>query len=728
MVPREMGLLTTADRTRHESTPLGRALVFWSGLLLAILQGERLFLLPEVAANETPTAGLLLKTVLMGSGNDLAVATGGVLLALSLGMFPAGAVAIWRSVRGAPGFAQAYRASLKGTCLLLAVLTVCVATADVCYYAYNHQHLDFVFFEYVDELFHGVKDGAASQAAEQTGAELNDTAKWVRRIGGYWTVVLALILAWRLLYRRLEQAGGGLWKPAALAAGLLIVCGSAIGASAGLNVATGTFGRMLLIENEAYYSLSQNPILFAVHPLRDAFLSQWTWTESNLPVAMTVPEAIREAQDALSSGAEFPSADYPFMRARRELDAPHFGRPVNVLLIFVEGLDRRFLGRAQSIEEAAGGAPLRSVRLTPFLDRLKAESLYFAHFFSNGVQTTRGLFSTLCSAFPRQGTAAIKTRYGHDYLCFPSVLKQAGYRTEMVVSLDADLPGLRQFLTVNGIDRYYGEADFPVDAERLGVGLTDGALLDFVEGRLDALQSSGEAFFLTTLTAGMHHPFDVPNGHPNVKALQTHPDGYLAALRYFDLVFERFFSRVQSKGLLHNTIVIVLGDHGRHEAVGQTDAERQIGHFLAPLYVWVDESLRSEATYRPRVVPQVVSQVDLAPTILALNGLTPRLAPFVGRNVGCLFARDCAEANRAYLSSVYDDAIGLADASGVRLYSFRRDLVTAVDLDVQQPASHPAPLDPSVKEPIHLTTAFYLASNTLLERNRLWLRQAFSAR
>src|SRR2546426_4810136 len=39
-----------------------------------------------------------------------------------------------------------------------------------------------------------------------------------------------------------------------------------------------------------------------------------------------------------------------------------------------------------------------------FLDRLKDESLYFANFFSNGVATTRGLFSTFCSYYPRQGT------------------------------------------------------------------------------------------------------------------------------------------------------------------------------------------------------------------------------------------------------------------------------------------------------------------------------------
>src|SRR5262249_52357276 len=132
-----------------------------------------------------------------------------------------------------------------------------------------------------------------------------------------------------------------------------------------------------------------------------------------------------------------------------------FEKPVNVILLFVEGLDRRYLGRAVDIAgrdvDLVPGTPIstnsnervppapssiESIRLTPFLDRLKDESLYFTNFFSNGVATTRGLFSTFCSAFPRQGTAAIKTRYERDYLCLPALLRKAGFTTEMVMSLD----------------------------------------------------------------------------------------------------------------------------------------------------------------------------------------------------------------------------------------------------------------------------------------------------
>src|SRR5947209_15910869 len=78
------------------------------------------------------------------------------------------------------------------------------------------------------------------------------------------------------------------------------------------------------------------------------------------------------------------------------------------------------------------------------------------------------VLSTFCSYYPRQGTAAIKTRYDQDYLCLPFLLQKGGFRTEMVISLDSDIPGIQPFMARNGLDRLYGESDFPADDERLG--------------------------------------------------------------------------------------------------------------------------------------------------------------------------------------------------------------------------------------------------------------------
>ena len=75
-------------------------------------------------------------------------------------------------------------------------------------------------------------------------------------------------------------------------------------------------------------------------------------------------------------------------------DGIRFTEPANVIILFLEGLDPRYLGQTYG-----------EVRGTPFLDRLREDSVYFTNFFSNGVQTSWGLFATLCSTYPRHGTA-----------------------------------------------------------------------------------------------------------------------------------------------------------------------------------------------------------------------------------------------------------------------------------------------------------------------------------
>jgi phosphoglycerol transferase MdoB-like AlkP superfamily enzyme len=727
MVESESEVMATELQNALKS--VWQTLVFWNVSVLLVLQAERLFLLPEVTAAEPPTASIIKTTFLVGVYNDVIVMLGAVALTVVLAGIATGLLAMYRPFRTVLAFCEAYRRCLLLLCLFLVIVLVAIVSVDIGYYAFNQQHLNFVFFEYVGDMISGMGEGGTSQASEQTGAELDEIGTYLLRTAKFLGLVALFIAVWKVMHRRIMQRSGDARSyPANGAVGLLLLFGTMSGVTAGYAEYDGRSAPLNesgQVQSNAYYVLAQNPILFSVKPVTEVFLAQWTPSFSALPYSMRVAEAIEHTQLILGRGDWFPDSEYPLVREHITSESPYFGRRVNVLVLFVEGLDRRFIDRVQPVQGlpysgATSAGVQTSIRLTPFLDNLKNDSLYFSHFFSNGVQTARGLFSTLCSTFPRQGASAIKTRYTYDYQCLPSVLRQAGYRTEMVVSSRTNLPGLREFVTKNGIENYYGNEEFPEHAERLGIGLTDGALFDFLETRLAALESTGRPFFLTALTTGTHHPFVVPNDHIDVQALQQGADPYMAALRYFDLAFEQFFNRICSKGLLENTLVVILGDHGRHESIGHTDAEREVGHFLAPMLLWVDDSLRAEERFHPRVVSQVASQVDIAPTVLGINGITPHLTSSVGTNLTCLMKIECLNDNQAYLSSVYDDLIGLSDQSGIWLYSFRRGQRMVTDLDLQLPFTIPAPQEPATKEHVRTMTALYVSSNMLLDRNRIW--------
>ena len=181
-------------------------------------------------------------------------------------------------------------------------------------------------------------------------------------------------------------------------------------------------------------------------------------------------------------------------------------------------------------------------------------------------------------------------------------------------------------------------------------------------------------------------------------------------------------------GLLKDTVVLILGDHARHEKVGQSEFERQAGHFMTPLFVWVDDSLRTSGGYQPRTVTTVASQVDILPTILGLNGAAPRLTASLGRDLSCLLHSDCAEGNVAFLSSVYDDLIGLADADGLLLYSLRSRTVRRADLDLNEPAVILDPENPAVAHRYRRLLALYVAANTILNQNKIWSWKEFGSK
>jgi Sulfatase len=179
--------------------------------------------------------------------------------------------------------------------------------------------------------------------------------------------------------------------------------------------------------------------------------------------------------------------------------------------------------------------------------------------------------------------------------------------------------------------------------------------------------------------------------------------------------------------LLKNTIVMILGDHGRHEVVGRTKDEKQIGHFLAPLYIWFDPSLRFSRDLHPHKIPTVASQVDLVPTLLGLAGLTPRLAPFLGHDLSCLLVTDCAEDNFAFLSSVYDDLIGLVDRRGVLVYSLRTESWRELDYQLEPSAAADFLTESENAARQQKLFALYVGANTLLEQNRIWSWKEFGA-
>ena len=699
-----------------------KTVIFWWILFVVMQMAERLLLLRDAFIQETPTPLLLLKTLAVGVRGDFITAT----FALVLAVIGAGVWALLRQGltglrRSAGSFILSFRPALHVGCLLFGLLLFVLLSIDMGYYAFNRQHMDFVFLEYIGDLFApaATTDTTNAQALKQTGAELEAVGKWAWRVVLFLAIEAAAIGLWWWGYSALIVPALFRWRSVSGFQANALLCVCLIGGGAGFHP-LGPYGiRIAPIGSSVYYTLAQNPVLFASEALRVAWVSRGSMAQRESSELLPYDVAVRTAQGLLGAGQTFPDSRFPLVRSQTAAtDGVRLSKPANVVILFVEGLDRRYLGQTYGV-----------IRGTPFLDRLKDDSVYFSNFFSNGVQTSRGLFAALCSTYPRHGASAMKTRYAHDYLCLPSLLQRQGYSTEMVIGQHRDLNRLQVFLSRNGLEQMRDESDFPRGAERAGLGIVDGALFDLCYERIKQRQAGGTPFFLTTLTLSTHHPFAVPLHHDEVRTLQRQvSDQYVGALRYTDLELERVFTKLVREGLLRNTVVVIVGDHGRHESVGSTEVERKAGHFASPMLIWMDESLRTPATYRPRTVSTVASHVDVAPTLLALNGMMPAIAPFAGHDLTCLLVKDCLPEQMAYLTSVYDNLVGLATRDGILLYSFLTERFEETSLALEplpeRQEGLPRPADSRSRD----LWALYEVSNVALDANRIWSWREFGPR
>ena len=699
-----------------------RAIIFWWGLFLVMQVIERLFLIPETIAMEAPTAGLFAKVLAVSIRADLTVATMavGVCLAIAgIGGWLLSKQPWWPGARNR----NIYRSIFMKTAFTIACALLMLLTADMAYYLYNHRHLDYVFFEYFTDLVN-VRQSQTSQASSQTQAELSQIGKWAGRVIIFISLEAAAVLAWIVMFKKaLGPALSKLRARIPSQANVLLALGLIVGGT-GLD----TYGPWAVqrsgINSSVYYGFAQNPIWLVVEVYHSTFHYELHGggTDGMLK-RVPLDDAVRTSQQTLGAGTVFPYPEYPFVHPLTRPGKVPLKRPPNILVILIEGLDRRFLNRTISPTTAAEVKAAAGISVTPFMDRLKTDSVYFENFFANSTQTFHGMAVTLCSDAPRFGQSSIQALFTHDYLCLPSVLKKAGYWTEMVTGMNRDDRQAHNalFMARNGVDRLFDENDFPAQAKRVGLGKTDGDLFDMIQSRLRILSRQKQPFFLATITASTHHPYHIPLSHPEVKALADQKDQYIPALRYVDAELERMFENLRSEHLLDNTVVFILGDHGRHEEIGPDVPEQLIGHFMSPLFVWVDHSLRTPLRYRPRSVSTVASQADLTPTILGLTGLMPRIAPFLGRDISCLLASDCLAENTAFLSSVRHNMIGWVDRTSIMLYSVAQDrLLYEMDLDVLKVFRDRNSNVADYADKLHLLLSYFVSTNVVRERNQVW--------
>lgn len=287
----------------------------------------------------------------------------------------------------------------------------------------------------------------------------------------------------------------------------------------------------------------------------------------------------------------------------------------NVIIIQVESLENFVINKEVNSQE-----------ITPFLNSLSKNSLYFNNIYeqNNGAHSIDCDFLINTSILP-VGNRVAATQYGTNIYpnSLPRILKNEGYNS---VTAHVETPGDFNWMELHknclGVDTLYSILDYNT-SEKLGYGVSDkSSLTQFSE----KLRGFKQPFLAQTYTLTSHGPFnldktlrklDLPDDIDN-----SYLGGYFQSLNYTDEQLELFFNLLNKNNMLENSIIVLIGDHtGVHKYYNDSiqsldydgnwwkDYDRKI-----PMFIY-------SSNINGEVIEKHGGQVDVLPTLCYLLGI-----------------------------------------------------------------------------------------------------------
>jgi phosphoglycerol transferase MdoB-like AlkP superfamily enzyme len=284
-------------------------------------------------------------------------------------------------------------------------------------------------------------------------------------------------------------------------------------------------------------------------------------------------------------------------------------RKLNVVLVSVESLGAEFIG---ALGNRQG--------LTPNLDRMAGEGLFFTRVYATGTRTVRGLEALALSLPPTPGYSVIKRPNNEHLRTIGEVFNDKGYESLYLYGGYGYFDNMNYFFGNNGytvVDRT-AIASGEIHGENIW-GVADEDLYTLALREVDKRHAAGKPFFAHVMTTSNHRPFTYPEGRVDV-ASGTGREG---AVKYTDWAIGDFIARARTRPWFDDTVFVFVADH-TSSARGKSDLP--VEGFHIPLLV-----------YSPRNVParrvdNLASQIDVAPTLLALLNFTYR-SRFFGQDI-----------------------------------------------------------------------------------------------
>jgi phosphoglycerol transferase MdoB-like AlkP superfamily enzyme len=238
---------------------------------------------------------------------------------------------------------------------------------------------------------------------------------------------------------------------------------------------------------------------------------------------------------------------------------------------------------AESIQQFVIGLEFNGEPVTPNLNKLSKEGLYFSNFYSQvGVGTSSDTEFTLnTSLMPSTSGTVFVSYWDREYISMPKLLKEQNYYTFSMHGNKGDMWNRLVMHRELGYDRFYNKVDYDID-ETIGLGLSDKSFFRQSIQMIKQISELHQNYYGTLIMLSNHTPFgdvdkygefpvDVTVTKPNEAGVLeqvtmpymegTDLGDYIKSVHYADAALGELMAGLETEGLLKNTVIVIYGDH-----------------------------------------------------------------------------------------------------------------------------------------------------------------------
>tara|TARA_R110002049_G_scaffold7795_6_gene44034 strand:+ start:1030 stop:3006 length:1977 start_codon:yes stop_codon:yes gene_type:complete len=281
----------------------------------------------------------------------------------------------------------------------------------------------------------------------------------------------------------------------------------------------------------------------------------------------------------------------------------------NIIFICIESLSGKYLN-------SLGG----DYNITPTLDSLANNSIFFTNLYATGTRTVRGMEAITLSIPPTQGRSIVKRKDNTELFTIGEVFKNMAYSRSFFYGGDGYFDNMNTYFGGNGfniVDRGRGFLlDKGIQTKRTNIedeevtfenawGVCDEDIYRKVIKEADMAHKAQQPFFDFVMTTSNHKPYTYPEGKVDIPSGTSRA----GAIKYTDFAIGEFLKIAKTKPWFKNTILVIMSDHCASSA-GR--GELDINNYHIPAMICNLQDIP------PQRINKLCSQIDMFPTVFSL--------------------------------------------------------------------------------------------------------------